>query len=195
MPRLDPGFFWDIVEESDPATLRSLAEYSDTELVLFFRFFRKARQRGIDSGAVDPDAPHRGLSDQAVMRKVPVLNMDFDGTISRGEEELPIEPEPGSEAAAGVSTALEPAKPADSDEAGHAFQIEAGHPFRFEAGQCSDLKSATWRHSGGSRRCCSCFSIWVKRAERKERVTVARREAVPVVNRRDPARDAACPCS
>ena len=34
---------------------------------------------------------------------------------------------------------------ADSDEAGHAFQIEAGHPFRFEAGHRSDLKSATWR--------------------------------------------------
>jgi hypothetical protein len=38
---------------------------------------------------------------------------------------------------------------ADSDEAGHR----------------SDLKSATWRHSGGSRRCCSCFSTWVKRAK------------------------------
>jgi hypothetical protein len=46
---------------------------------------------------------------------------------------------------------------ADSDEAGHAFQIEAGRPFRFEAGHRSDLKSATWRHSGGSRRRCSCF--------------------------------------
>jgi CubicO group peptidase (beta-lactamase class C family) len=32
---------------------------------------------------------------------------------------------------------------ADSDEAGHAFQIESGHPFRFEAGHRSDLKSAT----------------------------------------------------
>src|SRR5262249_45879266 len=38
---------------------------------------------------------------------------------------------------------------ADSDEAGHR----------------SDLKSATWRHSGGSRRCCSYFSTRVKRAE------------------------------
>jgi len=33
---------------------------------------------------------------------------------------------------------------ADFDEAGHAFQLEAG--------QCSDLKSATWRRSGGSGR-------------------------------------------
>jgi 2-polyprenyl-6-methoxyphenol hydroxylase-like FAD-dependent oxidoreductase len=32
---------------------------------------------------------------------------------------------------------------ADSDEAGHAFQLEAGHPFRFEAGHGSDLKPAT----------------------------------------------------
>ena len=34
------------------------------------------------------------------------------------------------------------AKPADSDEAGHAFQYEAGHLFRSEAGQRSDLMSA-----------------------------------------------------
>jgi hypothetical protein len=46
---------------------------------------------------------------------------------------------------------------ADSDE--------AGHPFRFEADHRSDLKSATWRHSGGSRRCCSCFLVWVKSAK------------------------------
>jgi hypothetical protein len=49
------------------------------------------------------------------------------------------------------------AKAADSDEAGHAFQFEAVHPFRFEAGHRSDLKSATRRHSSGSRRCCSLF--------------------------------------
>jgi hypothetical protein len=42
---------------------------------------------------------------------------------------------------------VSPSLSADSDEAGHAFQIEAGHPFRFEAGHCSDLESATWRHS------------------------------------------------
>jgi hypothetical protein len=34
---------------------------------------------------------------------------------------------------------------ADSDEAGHAFQLEAGHRFRFEAGRGSDLMSATRR--------------------------------------------------
>ncbi len=34
---------------------------------------------------------------------------------------------------------------ADSDEAGHAFQIEAGHLFRSEAGRGSDLMSATRR--------------------------------------------------
>jgi hypothetical protein len=34
---------------------------------------------------------------------------------------------------------------ADSDEAGHAFQIDAGHPFRSETGHGSDLKPATWR--------------------------------------------------
>ncbi len=34
---------------------------------------------------------------------------------------------------------------ADSDEAGHAFQIEAGHLFRSEAGRGSDLKPATQR--------------------------------------------------
>jgi hypothetical protein len=37
------------------------------------------------------------------------------------------------------------AQPADSDEAGHAFQWEAGHRFRFEAGRDSDLMSATRR--------------------------------------------------
>jgi hypothetical protein len=36
-------------------------------------------------------------------------------------------------------------RPADTDEAGHAFQYEAGHRFRFEAGRGSDLMSATWR--------------------------------------------------
>src|SRR5262245_42570782 len=86
---------------------------------------------------------------------------------------------------------------ADSDEAGHAFQIEAGHPFRFEAGHRSDLKSATWRHSGGSRRCCSCFSTWVKRAkhgaERAGSSGTARGR--PGSQQEGPARDAACPCS
>src|SRR5215470_17069671 len=86
---------------------------------------------------------------------------------------------------------------ADSDEAGHAFQIEAGHPFRFEAGHRSDLKWATWRHSGGSRRCCSCFSIWVKRAkhgaERAGSSGTARGR--PGSQQEGPARDAACPCS
>ncbi len=33
--------------------------------------------------------------------------------------------------------------PADTDEAGHAFQFEAGHLFRPEAGRRSDLMSAT----------------------------------------------------
>ena len=86
---------------------------------------------------------------------------------------------------------------ADSDEAGHAFQIEAGHPFRFEAGHRSDLKSATWQHSGGSRRCCSCFSTWVKRgkhgAERAGSSGTARGR--PGSQQEGPARDAACPCS
>jgi hypothetical protein len=36
-------------------------------------------------------------------------------------------------------------RPADSDEAGHAFQYEAGHLFRSEAGRGSDLMSATSR--------------------------------------------------
>src|SRR5215467_10491285 len=86
---------------------------------------------------------------------------------------------------------------ADSDEAGHAFQVEAGHPFRFEAGHRSDLKSATWRHSGGSRRCCSYFSIRVKRAkhgaERAGFTGTARGR--PGSQQEGPARDAACPCS
>jgi hypothetical protein len=34
---------------------------------------------------------------------------------------------------------------ADSDEAGHAFQLESGHRFRNEAGRGSDLMSATGR--------------------------------------------------
>src|SRR5258708_3478133 len=77
---------------------------------------------------------------------------------------------------------------ADSDEAGHAFQIEAGHPFRFEAGHCSDLKSATWRHSAGREDVVLVFrrGSSAGSAERKEEVPLARREAVPVVNRRDP---------
>ncbi|CAN2532658.1 hypothetical+protein [Methylocapsa aurea] len=41
------------------------------------------------------------------------------------------------------SPAFEAALPADSDEAGHAFQYESGHLFRSEAGQRSDLMSAT----------------------------------------------------
>ena len=77
---------------------------------------------------------------------------------------------------------------ADSDEAGHAFQIEAGHPFRFEAGHCSDLKSATWRHSAGREDVVLVFrpGSSAGSTERKEQVPLARREAVPVVNRRAP---------
>jgi len=41
--------------------------------------------------------------------------------------------------------------PADSDEAGHAFQSQAGHPFRFEAGHGSDLMSATRRGTPAGR--------------------------------------------
>ena len=74
---------------------------------------------------------------------------------------------------------------ADSDEAGHAFQYEAGHPFRFEAGQRSDLKSATWRRSRGSGDVVLVFRPGSS-ARSKEWFHPARREAVPVVNRRDP---------
>src|SRR4051812_5944690 len=41
-----------------------------------------------------------------------------------------------------MSRALRAPLGADSDEAGHAFQLESGHPFRDDAGHHPDLKAA-----------------------------------------------------
>jgi hypothetical protein len=73
-----------------------------------------------------------------------------------------------------------------SDEAGHAFQFEAGHPFRLEAGQGSDLKSATWRAFRRVETMLFLFFELGQARSGKSRFLWARREAVPVVNRRDP---------
>jgi hypothetical protein len=61
----------------------------------------------------------------------------------------------------------------------------------------SDLKPATRRHSGGSRRCCSFFSTWVKRANhRAERAgSSGMVRGRPGSQQEGPAREAACPCA
>jgi hypothetical protein len=51
----------------------------------------------------------------------------------------------------GAGFAVKTQSPADSDEAGHAFQCEAGHLFRSEAGRGSDLMSATVRRASAGR--------------------------------------------
>jgi hypothetical protein len=77
--------------------------------------------------------------------------------------------------------------PGDSDEAGQAFQYEAGHPFRDEAGHGSDLKPATWRRSPAGR-ADDVFVFGLGQALLIDGLSMglARREPVPVVNRRDP---------
>ena len=68
-------------------------------------------------------------------------------------------------------------------------KLKPATPFRFEAGHGSDLKSATWRaFPRVEKMLFSFFDLGssTRGREREERVPVARREAVPVVNRRDP---------
>jgi len=51
----------DVIDQCDSATLRLLWEKGFEFREGFFAVYDKLRQRGINPGAVDPEAPHRVL--------------------------------------------------------------------------------------------------------------------------------------